>query len=82
MQLNVLMMYHHYTSVSIGMQAAMAAKQHWLNLTALAKLIDAYGQKCEAYKDYVDHLLANCDRTLNHRTNQESKQSNASEPQI
>lgn len=73
MQPAVLFMYHHLSSANIEMQAAVAAKQHWLNLPALAKLIDAHDQKCETYKEYIDHLLANCDRANNPRADEEIK---------
>jgi hypothetical protein len=69
----VLFMYHHLSSASVEMQAAIAAKQHWLDLPALAKLIDAHDKKCEAYKEYIDHLLANCDRTNNPHADEEIK---------
>lgn len=69
----VLLMYHHLSSASIEMQAAAATKQHWLELTALAKLIETHGQKCQDYTDYLDRLLATCDRTNNTRADEEIK---------
>jgi hypothetical protein len=58
----VLLMYHHLSSANIEMHAAVTAKRHWLDLAALSNLIDAHDRQCEAYKDYIDSLLANCDR--------------------
>lgn len=62
---NVLHMYHHLSSAIVEMQAAVAAKQHWLDLAALARLIGSHEQKCEAHKEYIKHLLEHCDRTDN-----------------
>lgn len=65
MRPGVLHMYHHLSSAIVEMQAAVAAKQHWLDLAALARLIESHGQKCEAHKEYIHHLLEHCDRTDN-----------------
>jgi len=62
----VLFMYHHFSSASADLHAAVAAKRHWLDLPALADLIDAHDQRCEAYKRYIEHLLASCDRSGPH----------------
>ena len=67
----VLFMYHHLSSASIEMHAAVAAKRHWLDLAALSDLINAHDRQCEAYKDYIDHLLASCDRSSNLRAEEE-----------
>jgi hypothetical protein len=67
----VLFMYHHLGSASIEMHAAVAAKRHWLNLTALSNLIDAHDRRCEAYKDYIDQLLVSCDRSSSPRAEEE-----------
>jgi hypothetical protein len=71
MQPAVLFMYHHLSSASIEMQAAVAAKQHWLDLPALAKLIDAHDRNCEVHKGCIDHLLANCNRTSSPNADEE-----------
>lgn len=67
----VLFMYHHFSSASVEMQAAVSAKQRWLDLPALADLIDTHDRDCEAYKRYIEHLLASCDRTDNPRAEEE-----------
>jgi hypothetical protein len=67
----VLFMYHHFSSASVDLHAAVAAKRHWLDLPALAALIDAHAQRSEAYKGYIQHLLAKCDRTGNPRAEEE-----------
>jgi hypothetical protein len=71
MQPAVLFMYHHLSSASIEMQAAVAAKQHWLDLPALAKLIDAHDRNCEVHKECINHLLANCNRTSSPNADEE-----------
>jgi hypothetical protein len=71
MQPAVLFMYHHLSSASIEMQAAVAAKQHWFDLPALAKLIDAHDRNCEVHKECIDHLLANCNRTSSPNADEE-----------
>jgi hypothetical protein len=58
----VLFMYLHLSSSNVEMHAAVAAKRHWLDLGALSNLIDAHDRRCEAYKDYIEELLASCDR--------------------
>ena len=67
----VLFMYHHLSSANIEMHAAMAAKRRWLDLPALSDLIDAYDRRCEAYKDYIEQLLAGCDRDSDPRAVEE-----------
>lgn len=69
----VLFMYHHLTSASIEMQAAVMAKQRWLDLSALAKLIDSHDEKCEKHKEYIKQLLKRCDRNDNPCVDQEIK---------
>lgn len=69
----ILFTYHHLSSAIIEMQAAVAGKQHWLDLTALARLIESHEQKCEAHKDYIHHLLERCDRTNNPHIDEEIK---------
>ena len=71
MRPDVLHMYHHLSSAIIEMQAAVAAKQHWLDLSALAGLIESHGQECESHKEYIHHLLQHCDRSDNPNVDQE-----------
>jgi hypothetical protein len=67
----VVFMYHHFSSASVEMHAAVAAKRHWLDLQALADVIDAHDQRCEAYKGYVEHLLASCDTVSDPRARED-----------
>lgn len=67
----ILFMYHHLSSASIEMHAAVAAKRHWLDMAALSDLIDAHDRRCEAYKDYIEQLLASCDQSGNPRVEEE-----------
>ena len=73
MRPDVLHMYHHLSSAIVEMQAAVAAKQHWLDLGALARLIESHEQKCEEHKEYIHHLLQHCDRTDNPSVDNEIK---------
>ena len=67
----VLFMYHHLSSANIEMHAAVTAKRHWVDLAALSNLIDAHDRRCEAYKDYIDQLLASSDRNSSPRAEEE-----------
>lgn len=67
----ILFMYHHLSSASIEMHAAVAAKRHWLDMAALSDLIDTHDRRCEAYKDYIEQLLASCDQSGNPRVEEE-----------
>lgn len=69
----VLLMYHHLSSANIEMQAAVAAKRNWLDLSALGRLIDSHAQKCESQKDYIHELLDSCDRAHNPHADEEIK---------
>jgi hypothetical protein len=67
----VLYVYHHLSSANVEMHAAVAAKRHWVDLAALSSLIDAHDGRCEAYKDYIDQLLASCDQNSSPRAEEE-----------
>ncbi|KAM0721091.1 hypothetical protein Q7P37_003377 [Cladosporium fusiforme] len=67
----ILLKYHHLSSANIEMQAAVAGKQNWLDLTALARLMDSHGKQCESHREYIRHLLDNCDRLNNPHIDEE-----------
>jgi hypothetical protein len=67
----VLHLYHHLSSATIEMQAAIAAKQDRFDLSALAQLIESHKHNCEAHKQYIRHLLEHCDRSDNSNIDEE-----------